>query len=101
MAGGNHRDANAGRWRDESVVTKRGEPVVVGHADDLEDDLVKRMRIAGRRYALARSNGKYAPCDGACTHRSGSLAGGVLIDWPRPKPEALAWCRAGRARPLR
>jgi nitrite reductase/ring-hydroxylating ferredoxin subunit/uncharacterized membrane protein len=80
MAGVDHRYARAGKWRDESVVTERGEPAVVGHADDLEDDQMKLMRIDGRRYALARSNGKYLLCDDACSHRGGSLAGGVLID---------------------
>jgi nitrite reductase/ring-hydroxylating ferredoxin subunit/uncharacterized membrane protein len=80
MAGVDHRYANAGKWQDESVTAKSGEPVVVGHADDLEDDQMKLVRINGRRYVLARSSGKYTLCDDGCTHRGGSLAGGVLID---------------------
>lgn len=80
MAGVDHRYANAGKWQDESVTAKSGEPAVVGHADDLEDDQMKLVRVNGRRYVLARSNGKYTMCDDSCTHRGGSLAGGVLID---------------------
>jgi len=80
MAGVDHRYANAGKWQEESIATKRGEPVVVGHADDLEDDQMKLLRIDGRRYALARSRGIYTMFDDRCTHRGGSLAGGVLID---------------------
>ena len=41
---------------------------------------MKLVRIDGRRYALTRTNGKYSLCDDGCTHRGGSLAGGVLID---------------------
>lgn len=80
MAGVDHRYANAGKWQDESVTSQSGEPVIVGHADDLEDDQMKLVRINGRRYVLARSKGKYSLCDDGCTHRGGSLAGGVLID---------------------
>ena len=80
MAGVDHRYANAGKWQDESVTATSGEPAVVGHVDDLEDDQMKLVRINGRRYVLARSNGKYTMCDDSCTHRGGSLAGGVLID---------------------
>jgi nitrite reductase/ring-hydroxylating ferredoxin subunit len=80
MAGVDHRYANTGKWQDASVTAKPGEPVVVGHADDLEDDQMKLVRINGKRYLLARSNGKYTMCDDSCTHRGGSLAGGVLID---------------------
>jgi nitrite reductase/ring-hydroxylating ferredoxin subunit/uncharacterized membrane protein len=79
MAGVDHRYANAGKWQDESVTARSGAPAVVGHADDLEDDQMKLVRINGRRYVLARSKGQYTMCDDGCTHRGGSLAGGVLI----------------------
>jgi nitrite reductase/ring-hydroxylating ferredoxin subunit/uncharacterized membrane protein len=79
MAGVDHRYANKGKWQDESVRRTAGKPVMVGHVDDLEDDQMKLVRINGKRYALTRTNDVYTLVDDGCTHRGGSLAGGVLI----------------------
>ena len=73
-----HRYARAGKWRDESFDAGRG-PVVVARSKDLEVDQMKLLRIGGRRIVLARTGEGYAAFDDRCTHRGGSLAGGVMI----------------------
>jgi nitrite reductase/ring-hydroxylating ferredoxin subunit/uncharacterized membrane protein len=87
LIGVDHRYANAGRWQKQTVEAKKGEPVVVAAADELEEGQMKllRVRIGGssnghRRIALARTTGGYVAFDDRCTHRGGSLAGGVLVD---------------------
>jgi nitrite reductase/ring-hydroxylating ferredoxin subunit/uncharacterized membrane protein len=76
-----HRYANAGKWQEVTVSPARGEQdVVVGSSDDLEEGQMKLVRVNGKRIALARTSRGYVACDDRCTHRGGSLAGGVLID---------------------
>jgi nitrite reductase/ring-hydroxylating ferredoxin subunit/uncharacterized membrane protein len=74
-----HRYANAGKWQEADVSGPAGQPLVVGHADDLKDDQMKLLRVNGRRIVLARTGGAYRAFDDRCTHRGGSLAGGVMI----------------------
>jgi nitrite reductase/ring-hydroxylating ferredoxin subunit len=40
---------------------------------------MKLLRVAGKRIVLARTERGYVAFDDRCTHRGGSLAGGVLI----------------------
>lgn len=75
-----HRYANAGKWQEISVTGARGDAVPVGSSDDLEEGQMKLVRVNGRRIALARTSDGYVAFDDRCTHRGGSLAGGVLID---------------------
>jgi nitrite reductase/ring-hydroxylating ferredoxin subunit/uncharacterized membrane protein len=75
-----HRYANAGKWKDVSVQGQRGDAVPVASADELEEGQMKLLRVNGKRIALARTADGYAAVDDRCTHRGGSLAGGVLID---------------------
>ena len=75
-----HRYANAGKWQETSVTGARGDAVSVGSSDDLEEGQMKLVRVNGRRIALARTPDGYVAFDDRCTHRGGSLAGGVLID---------------------
>jgi nitrite reductase/ring-hydroxylating ferredoxin subunit len=74
-----HRYANAGKWQEVTVTAARGEAVAVGSSDDLEEGQMKLVRVNDKRSALARTPDGYAACDDRCTHRGGSLAGGVLI----------------------
>jgi nitrite reductase/ring-hydroxylating ferredoxin subunit/uncharacterized membrane protein len=74
-----HRYANAGKWQEITVARTRGEAVAVGSTDDLEEGQMKLVRVNGARVVLARTPGGYVACDDRCTHRGGSLAGGVLI----------------------
>ena len=75
-----HRYANAGKWQEAEFTAERGQPLVVGHVDDLKTGQMKLLHINGRRVVLARTSRGYAVFDDRCTHRGGSLAGGVLID---------------------
>jgi nitrite reductase/ring-hydroxylating ferredoxin subunit len=75
-----HRYANKGKWQDQRVHARRGDEVPVADADELEEGQMKLLRVNGARIALARTDKGYVAFDDRCTHRGGSLAGGVLID---------------------
>jgi nitrite reductase/ring-hydroxylating ferredoxin subunit/uncharacterized membrane protein len=75
----NHRYANAGKWRDERVEATPGKPVTVARADELGVDQMKLLRVGGQRIVLARTADGWAAFDDSCTHRGGSLAGGMMI----------------------
>jgi uncharacterized membrane protein/nitrite reductase/ring-hydroxylating ferredoxin subunit len=79
MIGVDPRYANAGKWKEISVEAKPGEPVVVGRSEELQVDQMKLVRVDGRRIVLARTEQGYVAFDDRCTHRGGSLAGGMLI----------------------
>ena len=74
-----HRYAGAGKWRDESVAGGAGEAVTVASRDELKVDQMKLLRVGDRRIVLARTEDGYVAFDDRCTHRGGSLAGGVMI----------------------
>lgn len=80
MASVDHRYANKGKWREASLTSKGDEPLAVADADELEESQMKLLRVDGRRLVLARTADGYVVFDDRCTHRGGSLAGGVLID---------------------
>jgi uncharacterized membrane protein/nitrite reductase/ring-hydroxylating ferredoxin subunit len=77
--GVDHRYARAGKWKDESIQREAGQHVVVARADELEIDQMKLIRVDGRRIVLGRTERGYVAFDDGCTHRGGSLAGGVMI----------------------
>jgi uncharacterized membrane protein/nitrite reductase/ring-hydroxylating ferredoxin subunit len=78
--GVDHRYARAGTWKEESF--QPGGPdqaVIVARADELQVDQMKLLRVNGHRIVLARTEAGYVAFDDRCTHRGGSLAGGVVI----------------------
>jgi nitrite reductase/ring-hydroxylating ferredoxin subunit/uncharacterized membrane protein len=79
LIGIDHRYARAGKWREETVDAPKGQPVIVAKAGELQIDQMKLLRIGGKRIVLARSDAGYVAFDDRCTHRGGSLAGGVMI----------------------
>ena len=79
MVSVDHRYANKGQWNDASFEARKGETIEVADAQELKEDQMKLLRINGRRIVLARTADGYAAFDDGCTHRGGSLAGGVLI----------------------
>lgn len=79
MIGVDHRYADAGTWQEATFTAKPGEPIEVADVEDLKGDQMKLLRVNGRRIALARTEKGYAAFDDHCSHRGGSLAGGVLI----------------------
>jgi nitrite reductase/ring-hydroxylating ferredoxin subunit/uncharacterized membrane protein len=74
-----HRYAQAGKWRDETIEAPGKKPVTVARRDELKVDQMKLLRIGDRRIVLARTERRYVAFDDRCTHRGGSLAGGVMI----------------------
>ena len=74
-----HRYARAGRWNEESIQLRSDESVVVSQADELKVDQMKLLHLDGHRIVLARTEEGYVAFDDRCTHRGGSLAGGVMI----------------------
>jgi nitrite reductase/ring-hydroxylating ferredoxin subunit/uncharacterized membrane protein len=79
MVGVDHRYAGAGKWREAAFQAKPGETIEVADAEELEEDQMKLLRVNGRRLVLARTATGHVAFDDRCTHRGGSLAGGVLI----------------------
>jgi nitrite reductase/ring-hydroxylating ferredoxin subunit/uncharacterized membrane protein len=79
LIGVDHRYAQAGRWRDETVEAPKGRPVVVAKSDELKVDQMKLLRVGGERIVLARTESGYVAFDDRCTHKGGSLAGGVMV----------------------
>jgi nitrite reductase/ring-hydroxylating ferredoxin subunit/uncharacterized membrane protein len=74
-----HRYAAAGKWKDVTVPGRDGEPIVVARRNELKTDQMKLVRVHGKRVVVARTGDGYVAFDDRCTHRGGSLAGGVMI----------------------
>ena len=69
LIGVDHRYAHAGKWREATVATR----------DELKVNQMKLLHVGDRRIVLARTETGYVAFDDRCTHKGGSLAGGVLI----------------------
>lgn len=79
LIGVDHRYAQAGRWRDETVDSRPNQAVTVARRDELKVDQMKLLRVGGKRIVLARTENGYVAFDDRCTHKGGSLAGGVMV----------------------
>lgn len=77
--GVDHRYAQAGKWRDESVAVRDHGAIAVARHDELKVDQMKLLRVGDRRIVLARTQDGYVAFDDRCTHKGGSLAGGVIV----------------------
>jgi nitrite reductase/ring-hydroxylating ferredoxin subunit/uncharacterized membrane protein len=73
-----HRYANAGKWREETIAPSSGGPIIVATHDELKINQMKLLRVGDKRIALARTEQGYVAFEDRCTHRGGSLAGGVM-----------------------
>jgi nitrite reductase/ring-hydroxylating ferredoxin subunit len=51
----------------------------VARADDLKVDQMKLLHVGDQRIVLARTSDGYVAFNDHCTHRGGSLAGGVMM----------------------
>jgi nitrite reductase/ring-hydroxylating ferredoxin subunit/uncharacterized membrane protein len=79
LIGVDHRYAQAGRWRDETVRAAPKQTITVAKRDELKVDQMKLLRVGGKRIVLARTDDGYVAFDDRCTHKGGSLAGGVMV----------------------
>ncbi len=77
--GVDHRYADKGKWSESSLpLPRRGEPLVLD-GPKLEVNQMRLLRVGDRRIVLGRTEDGYVAFDDHCTHRGGSLAGGVMI----------------------
>jgi nitrite reductase/ring-hydroxylating ferredoxin subunit/uncharacterized membrane protein len=74
-----HRYANAGKWREENVAAPMGDDPITVAAGDLQIDQLRLLRVGDKRIVVGRTTDGYVAFDDHCTHRGGSLAGGVMI----------------------
>jgi nitrite reductase/ring-hydroxylating ferredoxin subunit/uncharacterized membrane protein len=77
--GVDHRYAQAGKWKEETIRPTPGQPVAVARADELKVNQMKLLHVNDLRVVLARTEQGYVAFHDRCTHRGGSLAGGVMI----------------------
>ena len=75
--GVDHRYAEAGKWKEESVDGTAAEATV--SAEDLDVNQMKLVHADGERVVVARTESGYAAFDDRCTHKGGPLSDGVLI----------------------
>lgn len=78
MIGVDHRYAEAGKWN-EAVFSGAAGPIVVAREQELKPGQMKLLHVDGKRIVLGRNERGYVAFDDRCTHRGGSLAGGVMI----------------------
>lgn len=76
--GVDHRYANAGKWNEAWLDEDTGE-IEIARTGDLKENSMKLLHLKGKRIVLARTESGYVAFDDRCTHRGGSLAGGVMI----------------------
>jgi nitrite reductase/ring-hydroxylating ferredoxin subunit len=77
--GVDHRYAQAGKWREQTIDGPPNRAVAVAKHDELKVDQMKLLRAGTKRIVLARTPSGYVAFDDRCTHRGGSLAGGVMV----------------------
>jgi nitrite reductase/ring-hydroxylating ferredoxin subunit/uncharacterized membrane protein len=74
-----HRYSNAGKWQDQHVDKPKGDEPITVASGDLELNQMQLVRVNGKRIVVGRTENGYVAFDDHCTHRGGSLAGGVMI----------------------
>jgi nitrite reductase/ring-hydroxylating ferredoxin subunit/uncharacterized membrane protein len=77
--GVDHRYANAGQWSETRFTGPSAGSIVAARHDELKANQMKLLHVNGHRIVLARTEDGYVAFDDRCTHRGGSLAGGVMI----------------------
>jgi nitrite reductase/ring-hydroxylating ferredoxin subunit/uncharacterized membrane protein len=73
-----NRYADKGKWKEEVVNQVNGQ-WNVGKTDELKTDQMKLVHAGDKRIVIARTENGYVGFDDRCTHKGGSLAGGVMI----------------------
>ncbi|MEX2571304.1 MAG: DUF2231 domain-containing protein [Gemmatimonadota bacterium] len=76
--GVDHRYARAGKWSEAHIEADSSGSTTVARTDELEVDQMKLLHIGGRRVVLARVEDRFVAFSDHCTHKGGSLAGGVM-----------------------
>jgi len=78
LIGVDMRYADAGKWK-EQYVENAEDLIELEGADDLKPNQMKLFHIAGKRIVLAKTEIGFTAFEDHCSHKGGSLAGGMLI----------------------
>ena len=73
-----NRYADKGTWR-ELYARKSAGRIEVAFSDELKKDQMKLVHTHNKRIVIARTEEGYVAFSDRCTHKGGSLAGGVMI----------------------
>jgi uncharacterized membrane protein/nitrite reductase/ring-hydroxylating ferredoxin subunit len=76
--GVDHRYADAGKWQEQYLEPDANGFVTVQNADELAIDQMILTHVRNKRIVLARTEEGFAAFDDYCTHKGGSLAGGMM-----------------------
>jgi nitrite reductase/ring-hydroxylating ferredoxin subunit/uncharacterized membrane protein len=76
--GVDHRYAEAGKWQEQYLDADASGYVHVKDAEELDVDQMILVHVDGRRLVLARTEKGFTAFDDFCTHKGGSLAGGMM-----------------------
>ncbi|MFO7445735.1 MAG: DUF2231 domain-containing protein [Ignavibacteriaceae bacterium] len=77
--GPDHRYPYSGKWKEMTVFPEAGQSVKIALVDELKVNQMKLIHANDKRIVLAKTEEGYVAFDDFCTHRGGSLAGGVMI----------------------
>ena len=64
---------------EQTIGARKDQPVVVAKRNELQVDQMKLLHVGSKRIVLARTDDGYVAFDDRCTHKGGSLAGGVMV----------------------
>lgn len=78
--GPDHRYAYSGKWKEVTAELTGNREVVAADVNELKTSQMKLIKVDGKRIAVGKTEEGYTAFDDHCTHRGGSLAGGVMID---------------------
>ena len=73
-----NRYAHSGKWKEEYITGNAAEEAVAA-MDELKLNQLKLVHIKGKRIVIGRTEEGYVAFDDRCTHKGGSLAGGMMI----------------------
>ncbi len=76
--GVDHRYAKAGKWQEQSVKIDADGYATIENTKDLEVDQMMLIHANGQRIVLSRTEEGFVAFDDSCTHKGGSLAGGMM-----------------------
>ncbi|GAB3902648.1 DUF2231 domain-containing protein [Mucilaginibacter boryungensis] len=72
------RYAGAGKWN-EAYLKDQDKLIEAAVSGELQNDQMKLLHIDGKRIVLAKTAEGYVAFDDRCTHKGGSLAGGMMV----------------------
>lgn len=72
------RYAEAGKWKEKYFDQKTG-TMEVAAEDELQTDQMQLLHVGGKRIVLGKTDKEYVAFDDFCSHKGGSLAGGMMI----------------------